>query len=119
MPMTRLPRSEEHKPEIHTLSLHDALPISLRDRINDSKSRVLITADGAYRRGTLVPLKKNADDALTEIGRAQAGNPHSLPTRRSSDLVARSNQRFKIASSHHGGRRVPARHTCSAEEECR
>ena len=38
---------------------------ALRDRINDSKSRVLITADGAYRRGTIVPLKKNADDALT------------------------------------------------------
>jgi acetyl-CoA synthetase len=37
---------------------------ALRDRINDSKSRVLITADGGYRRGTVVPLKKNADDAL-------------------------------------------------------
>jgi len=37
---------------------------ALRDRINDSKSRVLITADGAYRRGVIVPLKKNADEAL-------------------------------------------------------
>jgi acetyl-CoA synthetase len=37
---------------------------ALRDRINDSKSRILITADGGYRRGTIVPLKKNADDAL-------------------------------------------------------
>ncbi len=37
---------------------------ALRDRINDSKSRVLITADGSYRRGSIVPLKKNADDAL-------------------------------------------------------
>src|SRR4051812_34240467 len=37
---------------------------ALRDRINDSQSKVLITADGAYRRGTLVPLKKNVDDAL-------------------------------------------------------
>src|SRR5207249_373204 len=36
---------------------------ALRDRINDSKSRVLITADGAYRRGAIVPLKKNADEA--------------------------------------------------------
>ena len=39
---------------------------ALRDRINDSKSRVLITADGAYRRGTIVPLKKSADDALSD-----------------------------------------------------
>ncbi len=37
---------------------------ALRDRINDSKSRILITADGGYRRGTVVPLKKNADDAV-------------------------------------------------------
>jgi len=38
---------------------------ALRDRINDSQSKVLITADGAYRRGAVVPLKKNADDALS------------------------------------------------------
>ncbi len=37
---------------------------ALRDRINDSQSRVLITADGSYRRGTTVALKKNVDDAL-------------------------------------------------------
>jgi acetyl-CoA synthetase len=37
---------------------------ALRDRINDSQSRVLITADGGFRRGTIVPLKKNCDDAL-------------------------------------------------------
>ena len=39
---------------------------ALRDRINDSKSRVLITQDGGHRRGTIIPLKKNADDALKE-----------------------------------------------------
>ena len=39
---------------------------ALRDRINDSQSKVLITADGAYRRGALVALKKNADEALVD-----------------------------------------------------
>jgi acetyl-CoA synthetase len=39
---------------------------ALRDRINDSQSKILITADGAYRRGTIVPLKKSVDDALTD-----------------------------------------------------
>src|SRR5262244_3340959 len=39
---------------------------ALRDRINDSQSKVLITADGAYRRGSVVPLKKNADEALVD-----------------------------------------------------
>ncbi|HET6144774.1 MAG TPA: acetate--CoA ligase, partial [Candidatus Acidoferrales bacterium] len=38
---------------------------ALRERINDAKAKVLITADGAWRRGTVVPLKASVDDALT------------------------------------------------------
>jgi acetyl-CoA synthetase len=38
---------------------------ALRERINDAKAKVLITADGAWRRGTTVPLKGSVDDALT------------------------------------------------------
>ncbi len=38
---------------------------SLRERINDAKAKVVITADGAWRRGTVVPLKASVDDALT------------------------------------------------------
>jgi acetyl-CoA synthetase len=37
---------------------------SLRDRINDQHARLLITADGGYRRGNVVPLKRTADEAL-------------------------------------------------------
>jgi acetyl-CoA synthetase len=39
---------------------------ALRDRINDAEAKVLITADGAWRRGRIVPLKATADDALAE-----------------------------------------------------
>ena len=39
---------------------------SLRDRINDAEAKVLITADGGYRRGDVVPLKANADEALAQ-----------------------------------------------------
>ena len=39
---------------------------SLRDRINDSQCSVLVTADGGYRRGQLVPLKQMADEALKD-----------------------------------------------------
>ena len=37
---------------------------SIRDRIDDSQSKIMITADGGYRRGAIIPLKQNADDAL-------------------------------------------------------
>jgi acetyl-CoA synthetase len=37
---------------------------SIRDRIADSGAIALITADGSYRRGTIVPLKRNVDEAL-------------------------------------------------------
>ncbi|MGB7804613.1 MAG: acetate--CoA ligase, partial [Actinomycetota bacterium] len=39
---------------------------ALRDRINDAEAKVLITADGAWRRGTVVPLKDNADAAVAQ-----------------------------------------------------
>jgi len=39
---------------------------ALRDRINDAQAKVLITADGGYRRGQIVPLKHDADYALRE-----------------------------------------------------
>ncbi len=37
---------------------------SIRDRIIDSGAIAVVTADGAYRRGAIVPLKKNVDEAL-------------------------------------------------------
>jgi acetyl-CoA synthetase len=39
---------------------------SLRDRINDAESKLVITADGSYRRGQIVPLKRSVDAALKE-----------------------------------------------------
>jgi acetyl-CoA synthetase len=57
---------------------------SLKDRINDAEARVLITADGAWRRGGVVQLKGIADDAL-------AGTPsieHVIVLRRTGNDVA-------------------------------
>jgi acetyl-CoA synthetase len=39
---------------------------ALKDRINDAEAKVLITSDGGYRRGQVVPLKANADEAVAE-----------------------------------------------------
>ena len=37
---------------------------ALRERINDAKAKVAITCDGAWRRGSVVPLKASVDEAL-------------------------------------------------------
>src|SRR5579859_1536329 len=37
---------------------------SLRERINDAKAKVVVTCDGAWRRGSVVPLKASVDEAL-------------------------------------------------------
>src|SRR5437870_11610801 len=39
---------------------------ALAGRITDSEAKVLITADGGYRKGNVVPLKKNSDDAVAQ-----------------------------------------------------
>src|SRR5271168_4586356 len=47
----------------HTVIFGGFSAESLSGRINDCKAKVLVTADGGYRRGKLVALKENADDA--------------------------------------------------------
>ena len=39
---------------------------ALRDRMNDAQAKVVVTADGGYRRGQVVPLKDNVDAALRQ-----------------------------------------------------
>ena len=48
----------------HTVVFGGFSPESLSDRINDCQAKLLITADGAWRKGGIVPLKGNADEAL-------------------------------------------------------
>lgn len=51
---------------IHSVVFGGFSAEALRDRINDSQSKILITADGGWRRGNIVPLKRNADEALKD-----------------------------------------------------
>jgi acetyl-CoA synthetase len=39
---------------------------AIADRVEDAKSNVIITADGGFRRGSVVALKDNVDNALTK-----------------------------------------------------
>ncbi|MBZ0166181.1 MAG: acetate--CoA ligase, partial [Candidatus Omnitrophica bacterium] len=48
---------------IHTVVFGGFSVDSLRDRINDAQAKVLITADGGWRRGKIVPLKETSDQA--------------------------------------------------------
>jgi acetyl-CoA synthetase len=49
---------------IHSVVFGGFSSESLRDRINDAQATVLVTADGGFRRGQIVPLKQVADEAL-------------------------------------------------------
>jgi acetyl-CoA synthetase len=49
---------------VHSIVFGGFSAESLRDRIVDAQARLLITADGGYRRGQIVPLKQIADEAL-------------------------------------------------------
>ncbi len=56
---------------------------ALADRIDDADCTVVITADGGYRKGATVPLKKSADDA---IGRTSSVK-HCVVVKRTGDEV--------------------------------
>jgi acetyl-CoA synthetase len=78
---------------IHSVVFGGFSAESLRDRINDAQAVLLVTADGGYRRGQVVPLKQMADEALAEapsirnvvIVQRQAGAPIPVDVREGRD----------------------------------
>ncbi len=57
---------------------------ALAGRIGDAEATVVITADGGYRKGSVVPLKKNADDAIAQTTTVK----HVLVVQRTKQQVA-------------------------------
>lgn len=51
---------------IHTLVYAGFSAHALRERVNDAKAKVIITADGVYRNGKIVHLKEIVDEAMVE-----------------------------------------------------
>src|SRR5215207_10188359 len=51
---------------IHSVIFGGFSPESVRDRVNEAGAKVLVTSDGGFRRGQVVPLKRNVDKALEE-----------------------------------------------------
>ena len=56
---------------IHSVVFAGFSSQALVDRIDDADSKVLITADGAYRKGAVVPLKEAADAAMGATDRVE------------------------------------------------
>ncbi|HEU4892972.1 MAG TPA: acetate--CoA ligase [Vicinamibacterales bacterium] len=78
---------------IHSVVFGGFSAESLRDRINDAQAVLLVTADGGYRRGHIVPLKQMADEALNDtpsiknvvVVQRQAGSPIPVDIREGRD----------------------------------
>ena len=52
---------------IHTVIFSGFSVESIRDRIDDSKSKIVVTANGGYRRGKIVKLKEVVDEAIHDF----------------------------------------------------
>jgi len=52
---------------IHSVIFGGFSSKAIHDRAEDAESEVLVTADGGYRRGTIVPLKKTVDEAIADL----------------------------------------------------
>jgi len=53
---------------VHSVVFSAFSPQALRVRLQDTEAKILITADGYYRRGQVINLKQNADDGIKETG---------------------------------------------------
>jgi len=51
---------------VHSVVFSAFSPHALQVRLQDTEAKILITADGYYRRGEIIPLKQNADEGLKE-----------------------------------------------------
>ncbi len=51
---------------IHSVVFGGFSSNALKDRIEDAKSKIVITADGAYRAGNIIPLKQATDEAVSQ-----------------------------------------------------
>ncbi|MDV3221606.1 AMP-binding protein [Intrasporangium sp.] len=110
-------------------AVHAVLPAplpaeALADRLESLGAKVLFTQDGAWRHGTILPLKVRADEALTAV----AGIEHTIVVRRTGmdvawyegdrwyhDLVAADRGQGRRAAGRAGGEAVdlPSDHPSS------
>ncbi|MCD5406752.1 MAG: acetate--CoA ligase [Desulfotomaculum sp.] len=49
---------------VHSVVFGGFAPEALVGRVNDAQAKVIVTSDGGYRRGKVLPIKDNVDEAL-------------------------------------------------------
>jgi len=89
---------------VHSVVFGGFSPDALKDRILDSNAKILITADGANRRGKVLPMKCAAEDALEECSSIEKviivertgtnDNPQEGRDLRWNDLMAEASEQF-------------------------
>jgi len=68
----------------HTVIFGGFSAEALAGRINDAQAKVVVTADGGWRRGSVVPLKRNADEAMVSTPSVE----HAVVVRRIGERAA-------------------------------
>jgi acetyl-CoA synthetase len=71
----------------HSVIFGGFAPHAIVERVTDAKSKVIITADGGYRRGEIVPLKKNVDEACDLLAAQKHPVQHVVVLRRTGRAV--------------------------------
>jgi len=57
---------------VHSVVFGGFSATSIKDRLEDSEAIAIITADGGWRRGSIVPLKENVDAALASYDQVES-----------------------------------------------
>ncbi len=68
---------------IHTVIFGGFAADAIRDRLNDAEAKLVVTQDGAWRRGKVIPLKAQVDKAITDCPTVK----HTLVVKRAQNEI--------------------------------
>ncbi len=87
----------------HSVIFGGFAPNAIAERAVDANSRVVITADGSYRRGEIVPLQKNVEEACDALHKQGHAVNHVLVLKRTGHVPP--SQRFSTGAMRNGATR--------------
>ena len=68
---------------IHTVVFSGFSAVSLKDRVEDSGSKIIVTADGGFRKGKLIKLKEIVDESASSVNSVE----HVIILRRANNEI--------------------------------